>query len=620
MGATSQDGQFEIKELRIAGQYNRQRFRQWSPEDTANWYLVKNDAGKREQSMYPCMGRKHITSNGVNVLQFEAEPRQIFKTVKFAYVVVNNLIYQIDSNYNKVNITATTPLLTVDGPIYFSYLTINQIVFACFVDTQKIYIYNENNGTFAIVTDPNAPGNIVVSGQLTKPGFIATFGNRITVSVAGSSQFFLSVVNLLNPDGTFDPAHCFSIGYNAALGTAGAAVFANELGVIGQMGVLNNTLYIFCDFTTGNWQNKAAVFTGTGVYFPFSKNATYDFNFGIANPTSLDINFGRMVWLARNSDGLLQFMHTRGDQPVVISSKAIDVLLQRYNNTFGANNPMLLPNSNGFLYQYEDTIFYRMSGGTYDNEGILDEFLSAASIEICFDDNSWHRCIENNGERNRIQYHVFFNFKHLVTVIGESTVYEMSGAFYVNEERNPAQENPQLADSYLAFPMRYQRITPIISQPDYCEFETEYVEIDFVFGDSNINYSDAPFQGVRFIIDEAAVNGQPQYMIDEMPGADGQPVFMITDGSQNEPSLLDNTYNAIFNPHVELYFSDDGGISFNSADVREFSQEGQYRWRMRWYQLGTSRNRVYKLICVDTSPITVLGGVMNVRRISGGAN
>jgi len=125
---------------------------------------------------------------------------------------------------------------------------------------------------------------------------------------------------------------------------------------------------------------------------------------------------------------------------------------------------------------------------------------------------------------------------------------------------------------------------------------------------------------VRFIIDEAAVNGQPQYMIDEMPGADGQPVFMITDGSQNEPSLLDNTYNAIFNPHVELYFSDDGGISFNSADVREFSQEGQYRWRMRWYQLGTSRNRVYKLICVDTSPITVLGGVMNVRRISGGAN
>ena len=56
------------------------------------------------------------------------------------------------------------------------------------------------------------------------------------------------------------------------------------------------------------------------------------------------------------------------------------------------------------------------------------------------------------------------------------------------------------------------------------------------------------------------------------------------------------------------------------ADVREFSQLGQYRWRMRWYELSVSRNRCYRLVCVSSAPIVILGGVRNTKRISGGAN
>ena len=71
---------------------------------------------------------------------------------------------------------------------------------------------------------------------------------------------------------------------------------------------------------------------------------------------------------------------------------------------------------------------------------------------------------------------------------------------------------------------------------------------------------------------------------------------------------------------MELYFSDDGGVSFNATDNLEFSQLGIYSWRMRWYQCGVSRNRVYKLICVSPAPVVILGAVQNVRRVSGGAN
>jgi len=73
-------------------------------------------------------------------------------------------------------------------------------------------------------------------------------------------------------------------------------------------------------------------------------------------------------------------------------------------------------------------------------------------------------------------------------------------------------------------------------------------------------------------------------------------------------------------PHIELYWSDDGGVTFQSADLREFSQLGFYRWRMRWYELGPSRNRCYKLVAVSSAPIVVLGACQSVRRSSGGAN
>jgi hypothetical protein len=95
--------------------------------------------------------------------------------------------------------------------------------------------------------------------------------------------------------------------------------------------------------------------------------------------------------------------------------------------------------------------------------------------------------------------------------------------------------------------------------------------------------------------------------------------FIIAEGS-NTPTFDDNHYNALFKPHLELYYSDDGGETFIQADVRPFSQLGQYRWRMRWYELGCSRNRCYKLVCVSSAPIVVLGAVRNTRRVSGGAN
>jgi hypothetical protein len=603
-------GNFQIQTLPIIGGYNVQRFRQFGCEDTAGWYVKKGDNTKRPYSMYPQLGRAHINVLGLNQLIFGKEPRGLFKSIRYAYVVSGSEIIRVDNQFNRVTISGAG-IATNAGPIYFTFLVVQNIVFACFVDADHIYIYREDTGIFTQVTDPRAPGG---TGNTTKPGFIATFGNRIVVSTANSSQFNLSTVNL---DGnSFNANTCFTV--------AGAAVFAQEEGIIRQMGVLNNTLYIFTDYITGVWSNSASIFNVTGggtVSFPWNKNSTYDWNFGIANPKSLSIDFGMLVFLAQNADGLIQFMMSTGGQPQRISDSGIDTLMQRYTNQLGQSNPFISLNSNGFLYQYENTIFYRISGGNYTGTGLLDQELTANSIEYGFENKEWHRCIEMNGERNRVQLHIYFSFRHLVTVVDDGTIYNMSGQYYYNELRNPNQSDAQAADAYIAYPFRYERNTPIISQDDYAEFETEYVQIDFVFGESNINYSLAPFSNTTFIIDEQLLNGQIQYLISENADSSGEPVYIIADGNNTDsPAIGELTYNTLFKPSIELFFSDDAGISFQSADVRQFSQMGVYQWRMRWYQLGPSRNRVYKLVCVSPVPIVVLGGVMNVRRISGGAN
>jgi hypothetical protein len=559
MQQRTDDSGWEVKPLPIIGQYNRQRFDQFCPEDAANFYVVTGKDTKKPFVMYPTFGRQHISFGGLNRLLFGQEPRSMFRTLNYWYSVVGSTVWRIDANFNQVDISIANPLQTIAGNVFFCQLVVNAETFVCLVDSQRVYVYQEVAGGFVTILDINVPfGKPLTDANYQAPGYIVAFGNRIAVSIANSSQFFLSIVNL--------GGNAFS--NTAAFNIAGVTTFAQESGVIGQMGVLNNTLYIYCDFTTGVWANTPAIFSGTQLYFPWKKNTTYDWNVGIADPLSLDINFGRMAFLGQNSNGLLQVMSSMGGEPKPVNSQAIDVLFQDYANDPLTNSPFLEGNANGFLYQYENSVMYRLSAGPYHGSTILDDTEVANSLEYNFTTDTWHRCIEENGERCRVQKHVFFNNRHLVSVEGEGTVYELSGRFYTNESENPLQLDQQAIDAYIVNPMRYERITPIVFQDDYSELETDYVQIDFVFG-----------QGATYFI---------------------PPPLWI--------------------PAIELFWSDDGGMTYSSADQLDFGRQGTYQWRMRWYQLGCSRNRCYKLVATSKYPIVVLGGTMKVRRVSGGAD
>jgi hypothetical protein len=305
-------------------------------------------------------------------------------------------------------------------------------------------------------------------------------------------------------------------------------------------------------------------------------------------------------------------MMSNGKVPVDISSQAINVLLENSTHP-DETSPFIGSEVDGFLYQYENTIFYRVAAGPYDNYGQLDISDFAKSIEYNFETGKWARTMELNGERNRIQKHTYFNNSHLVIVKDDPAIYQMAGNIYHNELRNQAVTDPQAVNAFNKYPMRYELVTRQIFLDDYAEFIDDYVEIDFVFGNKTFYKSLAPYNNTVFIVDETSTDTNPVYLLSE------DDKFIIADGS-NTPSFDDNHYYALFKPYIELYYSDDGGETFTYADVREFSPLGQYRWRMRWYELASSRNRCYKLVCVSSAPIVVLGGVRSTRRISGGAN
>lgn len=592
---------WQIEPIPIFCYYDKQRFTQFGAMDCANWYGIAVESGKKQQALYPCMGRQHVIDpiRKQNTLVFDAQPRAEYKSIKYLYVVDGTSVYQYDRFYNRKTLPINVALGT---PIWWATLAVGTVVYNMMTDQNNIFVITEDGSTVTadVVTDPNAPGGSTTGG---KPLYVAAFGNRFVVSVANTPDFYLSQINLSGNANTYftDPS-------------LAAALNARASGVIGQFAVLHNQLYIMCDFTTDVWANIITQFTVGGVTreFPWKLNSSYNFDFGIADPHSLSVDFGMMVWLAKNSNGLVSFMMSNGQKPEDISSQAINVLLE--NSTHPDTlSPFLLTEVDGFLYQYENTIFYRSGAGTFLGMGDLDIIDNANCIEYNFETKKWGRCIELNGERNRIQKHVYFNNLHLVIVLGDSAIYQMAGNIYHNETLNPDRENNQSVDAFLKFPMRYELVTQQIYLPDYSEFEDEYVEIDFVFGNKTFYQNCSPYLNTRFIVDESSTPEHPIYILSE------DDKYLISEGS-NTPTFDDNHYCNLFKPHLELYYSDDGGETFLQADLREFSPLGQYRWRMRWYELGCSRNRCYRLVCVSSAPIVILGAVRNTKRVSGGAN
>ncbi len=464
-GAFEQGYKMPVKPLNIITSYNKARFIQAGSEDCANWYQTRT-GGKGAISLYPAMGRRKVELLGELKLLFDDVPRAFFETLDYMYVVVDSQIIQVDRFYNQIVLSEE---LNLSGRVYADWLAVGEKIYIMVTDEEDVFVITEESS--------GSPVSIQKSTTDTpaSPTYVVAFANRFIVSSGNTPTWYLSQIEL---GGTTLAANSTWFTIPGGIGP----LFAQASGKIGQLGVLNNQLYIFTDYSVDIWANIPTQIDVAGSIktFPFKQNTSYSINFGIENPDTLSIDFGFMVWLARNRSGLVTFMMSTGGQPKEISTEAINVLLETQVQTNGLS-PFLNRDAQGFLYQWENTIFYRVTAGKFLDFGELDIEDSKNALEYNFKTQKWHRVIELNGERNRISKHLYFNNKHFVIVENETAILEMRGDVYTNDIQDTDDSS-----TFERVPMRYELTTEQIFEPDYSEFITDYVEIDFVF--ENIDF------------------------------------------------------------------------------------------------------------------------------------
>ena len=60
-------------------------------------------------------------------------------------------------------------------------------------------------------------------------------------------------------------------------------------------------------------------------------------------------------------------------------------------------------------------------------------------------------------------------------------------------------------------------------------------------------------------------------------------------------------------PHVMLQYSDNSGKTWSNELWTSLGKVGQYSTRLSWRRLGSSRNRVYRLVITAPVKIALLG-------------
>lgn len=70
-------------------------------------------------------------------------------------------------------------------------------------------------------------------------------------------------------------------------------------------------------------------------------------------------------------------------------------------------------------------------------------------------------------------------------------------------------------------------------------------------------------------------------------------------------------------PQVVLQFSDDGGYTWSNEKWASLGQIGRRKTRVIWRRLGSSRNRIYRVICSEPVNIEILGAFIEVEGEAG---
>lgn len=403
------------------GGYNKETTVRFDPQDTLNWYVIADKQAKKPLALAPTPGI-HFASQP----QMNNTVRALFQLGDYMYAVVGSNVFKYASDL-------TNDLIGVIGTLtgYVS-ITSNNANQICFIDGNAGYIYNTSTDTFSQITATYFP---------TNPLNVVYLDGYFVVPQGGSTQYSISAPNNGLEWDAFDTALI-------------QAYPGNLVGV----GVVNRRLFFFKTTSTEVWYNTGA------PDFPFRRDNNLIFNYGCIATASIQSEHGFLFWLSRDKDGVGSVMMSDGNQPIVISTQAVENQISNFT----------VPEEvRSFVYKEDRHIFYVMNWTTDDLTFCYD----ATTTQELGNDFSWHRrgilphkAITGQPlsakTRNLANCHAYFNNKHYIGSYRDSKIYEQSVDFGDND----------------GDPILRERVTKHIAQDNYAMQQLDGVWFDFQTG------------------------------------------------------------------------------------------------------------------------------------------
>lgn len=377
-----------MADYNIFGGYNRHENVTFDSQDLVNWYMRVDPKGKKRFAFFNTPGLKKL----INLATGDLPIRALFVPefdYSFIYVVAGYNIYKLNKDFVGTLLNGE-PLETDSGPVSITSNNNNEIIF---VDGKHGYLYKSKTSSFSKITAegfPAFPANVVFLDGF----FVIPEANSRTFQISG-----------LNDGSTWQALNEAQIGRSNGI----------NVGV----GIVNQRLHFFKNDEIEVWYNAGY------ADFPFRNDRNAIFNFGCIAAASIISEFGYLFWLSKDKSGASGVYMTQGQTPIKISTQAIDDLL----------SDLKAPEDvRAWIYKDDGHIFYKLNWTT-DNISISYDLTTSGELSQHF----WFReeMEKHKGDpdtRHLADCHAYFQKQHIVGSYKNSTLYEYSRAYAMNDQ------------------------------------------------------------------------------------------------------------------------------------------------------------------------------------------
>jgi len=434
-------------------------------QELVNWYPeVDNKSSKTPISLMPTPGALAVKSVGAGSHRSSLE----FKGK--AYFVVGSELIEMDTNENY---SSVGNLSTSAGNVSMASNGTqgDQLVL---VDGTNGYLWD--GATLSTIT----------FGFSISPEFIVFIDSYFIVNDSNTGRFYRSAIN----DGTSWSALDFATAERDPDNLRAIIVNQRQLWLLG-------------DVTTEVWGNDGSDFKFSPIPNAFNE-------WGVVAPFSVAKADGSVFWITNNKEGEGFIARSEGYGPKIISTRALEYILQTYST---------LEDAVGYTYQQAGHTFYVLNFTSANKTWVYD--LST---------DMWHErtsTVNDTTGRHLGQTHLFFNKKHYIGSYSGGDLFTFDLDTYLDNGN----------------PIKRKRITQHIAKE---RKRIRYYQLELEF--------------------EGGVG--------------------LTSGQGSDPQVM-------------LSWSDDGGHTYSNKRYAPIGKKGEYGYRVLFHQLGSSRDRLWKLETSD---------------------